>query len=86
MFKDPHALDRELIDIFVTLSIAFRLHKGKKQKMKSITKTVMKRCYFPESKGYCNLILKSPNEAEKLLNFYTSRLYGREILTITENL
>ena len=85
MQNDPYALTRELIDVFLTLSIAFRLHKGKKQKMKSITKSVMDRCYFPESKGYCNLILKTPNEAEKLLNFYTRHLYGREILTITEN-
>ena len=81
---DKYALDREVIDVITTLSLAFRFHKGKKHKMKSIAKSISKRAYFPESKGYCNLIIKKPESAEQTLNYVTHRLYGREILKITE--
>lgn len=81
---DKYAIDKEVIDVITTLSIAYRLHKGKKHKMKSIAKTISKRAYFPQSKGYCNLIIKKPDSAETILNYVTRTLYGREILKITE--
>lgn len=77
-----NALDHEMNDLLLTLGIAFRVHKGKTKRMKSIAEKILKRLRFPETKVVCERFILEPEKAELRLNYLSEYFYGRQILKI----
>lgn len=81
--NEKNALDHEMIDLLVTLGIAFRIHKGKPKMMRRTAEKIFKRLQFEETKVVCEKFIRWPEKTEFRLNVVTESFYGRQILLIT---
>lgn len=79
---DKRLVDHEMIDLLVTLAIAFREHNGKAKIMKRVAERIFKRLRFDETKNICEQFIVYPEKTEFKLNVLTQTFYGRQILKI----
>lgn len=77
------ALDHEMIDLMVTMGIAFREHRGKSKYVRRCAERILRRLQFPETQKLCQSFIDDPDNTEYTLNVLTANWYGRAILTIT---
>lgn len=78
------AIDHEMVDLLVTIGIAFREHKGKAKMMRRVAEKIMKRLQFDETKNICEQFIAYPDKTEFKLNVLTETFYGHQILKILE--
>lgn len=73
---------KEQRDLFVTLALAIRVHKGKEKKIKKAAETIRRRLLYVQSIQYCDQFILFPEKAEFLLNAVTENIFGLQFLKI----
>lgn len=72
----------EMRDFFVTLALAFRIHKGKEKKMLKTLHTIRKRLIYADVIVICDQFIQNLDRIEFLLNATTENYFGLQFLKI----